>query len=147
MTHVHLLQIYDGEKSFRSLSCILKFKIFQHVIDGISDSCIEIVAFLSFYEATANREKVVQLERLFLSTQKIYSEIKKSLKLRVKTKGNLSFIADYICTRIHVSNIMQLQLMPFLKIDKDGKKIVSSVDVIFDGVKILGQLPHIDNIK
>lgn len=106
---VQLLEIYDGAKLMRRLNCTLKCRIFQHIIEEQPDSCIEIVAFLLFHETSDKLRKVVQLERLFLSTQKIISEVKKTLKTRVKiTIGNLPFIVDYIYQRVCISSEMQL---------------------------------------
>ena len=142
-TYVQLLQIYDGAKIIRSLKCTLKFKVFQHLVLGVSDSCIEIVALLSFHD---NLKKDFELNRLFLSTKKIFSDFKKSLSVRVNiAKGNLRFIADYISIRIYASSDMRLQLLPFM-IEKNGTRLESTIDVSYDGVKILAQLPHIENI-
>jgi hypothetical protein len=144
---VRLLEIYDGAKLMRRLNCTLKCRIFQHIIEGKPDSCIEIVAFLLFHETSDKDRKVVQLERLFLSTQKIFSEVKKALKTRVKiTIGHLPFIVDYIYQRVCISSEMQLQLTHFVTQD-DGTKLECILDLSFDGLKILAQLPHIDNIK
>jgi hypothetical protein len=144
---VKLIEIYDGAKIMRRLNCTLKCKIFQHVIEKESDTCIEIVAYLLFHEKIDQLQKVVELERLHLSTQKVFGEVQKALKTRVKIKiENLPFIVNYIYDRICISSEMQLQLMHSV-IQNDGTRLESNLDLSFDGVKILAQLPHIDNIK
>jgi hypothetical protein len=165
---VRAKKIYEGTRYFFQQQLLSTFIFFEHKVHGTSPSryakCIEIVAFASnvVNKATVGGEDAIddksntEASRLYLSSKKVFDnatflEERKhgNSNVRIKRQEGSTYaqilMINYILPRIVVSKKM-LNGNEFLQVEWLPLALDVEKDTSYEGLKILGQLPHIDCI-
>lgn len=159
--------IYEGTRHFFSHRLLAKFIVFEHNVYCSSNcsrlhqkysSCIEIVAYASIADHSAlDDKKIIEASRLYLCSKKIFKlatllEEQKGNKIKRRSyrleggKHAQNLMMDYILPRIIVSKNIVNGNNNLLRVEWSPLALDCDKNAFYDEFKVLGQLPHIDNI-
>lgn len=160
---VRVSLLFEGKKLFRLQKKCISFVLIEHKIIGSLDPIspiIEVVAYSHPNEEDIST--VFEAPRLYLSSHKIFRKLDDAdlhvggLIVTEDTQFAATLIAKYIYGRIVISTkpfrpgseqIIEIEIIP-LESDVNSSDFSSGTyDIFHDGIRILGQLPPINNIR
>ena len=159
---VRVSLLFQGTKVFRLQKRCVTFIIIEHKVIGSPCPITPIIEVAAYSHSDENISRISESPRLFLSSQKVFRKLDASdLQIGglIVTEGTdfaANLIAEYIYGRVVISSkpllsgqedSIRIEIMP---LDSEINCIDDSFgpyDILHDGIRILGQLPPINNIK
>ena len=147
---------------FRLQKRCVSFIIIEHKVIGSSCSISPIIEVAAYSHPDEDISRVSESPRLYVSSEKVFRKLDASdlrfggVIVAEGTDFAAKLIAEYIYGRVVISSkhllsgqedSVKIEIMP---LDSEINCIDDSFgpyDILHDGIRILGQLPPINNIK